>query len=120
MPEYKAQEALRKEMFKVKPISPNDVQSEKNDTIPDVIIKSVNELIVEKWDGYSSDVLQDDLVVRVLSKDDTLTKEIIFANKWFDFEDLFREEGWKVEYDSPAYNETYKASFKFSKKRERG
>lgn len=28
---------------------------------------------------------------------------------WLDLEDIYRDEGWTVEYDSPGYNETYEA-----------
>jgi len=40
----------------------------------------------------------------------------IFENGWLDVEPIYREVGWNVEYDKPGYNETYEASFKFTRK----
>ena len=34
-----------------------------------------------------------------------------------DFEALYRESGWKVSYDSPAYDENYDAYFTFEPKK---
>lgn len=33
---------------------------------------------------------------------------------WFDLEDVFRKQGWKVSYDQPGYNESYKAHYEFN------
>lgn len=41
-------------------------------------------------------------------------RNVVFANKWLDIEDIYREQGWRVDYDKPAYNENYQASFTFA------
>ncbi len=103
----------------MKPIKPSEVQGQKNVTIPDSIIKSVNELIVKYWNGNESTFKQEELMERVLSEDSTLTREQIFAAHLFDFENLFRKEKWVVVYGKPAYNESYPSTFTFSKKDKR-
>ena len=115
MPNHEARFALLKELIKMKPIKPNEVQDEKNAKIPDAVIACVNEMIVENWHEHKARIGQDALLKRVLSRDADITKEEIFANHWFDFEPLFRKVGWDVVYDKPAYNESYEASFTFSK-----
>ena len=45
-----------------------------------------------------------------------ITSKTIYDNNWLDIEDIFREAGWKVTYDKPAYNESYDAYFKFEGK----
>lgn len=101
----------------VKPITPHEIQDIKNLEIPDSIIESVNELIVKYWNGSSASFKQPELLERVLEKDKTLTSQKIFSEHLFDFEPLFRNQGWVVEYDKPGYNESYEAYFKFSGKR---
>ena len=46
-----------------------------------------------------------------------LKRADVFSNHWLDVEDIYREQGWNVEYDKPTYNETYDAYFVFSVKK---
>lgn len=43
----------------------------------------------------------------------------VYEEHWLDVEDCYRAIGWAVNYDKPAYNETYPATFEFSKKSKR-
>jgi hypothetical protein len=100
----------------VEPISPNEVKK----IIPDFVIEAVNHLIKEKWNGVNATVLQDEILDIIASDDiddDKPSKREIFEKNWLDFEDLYREKGWIVEYDKPGYNEFYKAKFIFKKKK---
>lgn len=93
----------------VKPISPQEIKK----TIPDFVIEAVNELIAEKVnDKNYATVLQKHIVDRVKSKTDQ-----DFDYAWLDFENIFRDAGWNVNYDKPAYCESYDAYFEFSPKR---
>jgi hypothetical protein len=99
----------------IEPISPSDVKK----IIPDFVIEAVNQLINEKWDGDEAIILQDDIMDMVSSDDPDIDKPSrgeVFDRHWLDFEDLYREKGWDVEYDKPAYNEFYKAKFIFKRK----
>lgn len=95
----------------IKPITPTEVASAK---IPDEVIKAFNDLIVAEWDGYSAVIHQDEICTLVAERL-KVKRQTVFANKWLDVEDIFRQAGWKVEYDKPGYNETYEATFTFSK-----
>ena len=100
----------------IKPLSPNDVQEEFNKTIPQFIIEAVNKLIVKNWNGDESVVKQNEILDLVCHNEGPSRQEV-FGNHWLDVEDLYRKAGWSVEYDKPAYNETYDAYFKFKKKK---
>jgi len=39
----------------------------------------------------------------------------IINNGWLNIEEAYRAADWEVEYDKPAYNETYRAHFIFKK-----
>lgn len=101
----------------VEPISPSDVKK----FIPDFIIETVNKLIVEKWDGDKAIILQDDIMDIVSSNDPDINKPSrreVFDKGWLDFESLYREKGWDVEYDEHRYIGfcEMKARFIFKKK----
>ncbi len=96
----------------VKPIKPDEAVAAK--VFPDEVITAFNELITENLSGKVSRFKQEDVIARIRLKTDVERREI-FDNRWLDVEDLYRSEGWKVEYDSPAYNENYPAIFTFTR-----
>lgn len=112
-------------MSDVQPIRPDDVSLAKAKTIPGPVIAAFNELIAKHWNGREAVVKQEDvlaLAIQRLTEVGTLTgdgphaRRIVFDNHWLDVEEAFRAVGWKVEYDKPAYCETYPATFTFSRK----
>jgi hypothetical protein len=108
---------------KVLPIKPEDITELKLNQIPDEIINAVNELIVEKWDGSRATIKQDEIINRYLSaiisgyneEDFQIKRHEIFDKHYMDFEEIYRNAGWKVEYGRPAYNESYEPFFIFKK-----
>lgn len=96
----------------VKPISPNEVKA---NPVPDEVILVWNMLINKYWDGYSSIVMQRDAVSEIASSLGIQEKEV-FANKYLDIDQLYRDVGWKIEYDKPAANEFYPSKFIFKPK----
>lgn len=92
------------------PISPNDAQQ----TLPEEVYEAFNELIQTKLRGKTATVLQVDAATLIASKMDITTKEV-HERGYLDVEGAYRAIGWKVEYDKPGYNESYEASFKFTK-----
>ena len=105
----------------VKPISPKDVVTAKQESLPDEVIEAFNELIGENWKGTYSKFKQKEVVIRIKVKlqSTTLTSDQIHDKNWLDVEDVYRKAGWKVEYDGPGFNESYDATFKFRKKNTR-
>jgi hypothetical protein len=100
----------------VKPISPKEAQRKKISSIPDEVFESFNELIAEKIRDGEAVVRQCDVVERICAKMNC-TKDLIFDKHWLDVEPRYEKEGWFVDYDKPAYCETYEATFTFKEKR---
>lgn len=99
-------------MTTVRPVKPREVPAKKRKSIPEGAIEAFNELIVQRFDGYSAFVKQDDVVRLMVLKG--LDQAEIFENEWLDVEEIYRKAGWLVRYDAPAYCETYDAFFVFT------
>jgi hypothetical protein len=102
------------------PIKPSEIEDRKASTIPSEVFDSFNELIAERWDGRQSKFTQEEVLSLLMSKlqvstYNTTSRKDIFTKKWLDVEPLYRQVGWKVDYDKPGYNETYEATFTFQK-----
>ncbi len=97
---------------KVQPVTPDEASDLKNESIPDVVVETVNRLIARNMHLGQSKFLQKDLVAELVEAG--LDPAAIQHHGWLDFEDLYRSRGWEVEYDKPGWNETYPASFKFT------
>lgn len=100
----------------MKPITPDEVVTQKNQLIPKYVIECFNELIALSWDGHSSTIFQNEIVSKIC-RTSGISRDFLFAQHYLDVESLFREAGWDVEYDKPGFNETYEAKFIFRKKR---
>ena len=92
-------------------LSPDEVTES---GIPQDVIDVVNQLIQENLIGKESKFLLKDVVARLVERG--WKKEILFKNHYLDFEPVFRKIGWIVEYDDPAYNDDYEASFTFTRR----
>jgi hypothetical protein len=100
----------------MKPISPEEVDERFKHSIPDIVIECFNNIIVDRWNPTtrSAKFPLKDISMRIENASNYSSKQI-YDNHWLDVENIFRDAGWKVEYDSPGYNETYEASFTFSR-----
>ena len=101
----------------MEPIKPSEVVGKKREILPDAVVKVFNDLIVAKWDGRESLITQEEVVMQLTALD--IVQQYIFEKHLLfhllDVEDIYRQAGWKVEYNRPGYNESYKAYFVFSK-----
>ena len=95
----------------VQPISPENV---KEALLPDEVIEVFNELIQEHWNGHNARILQSK-AADIISKRMKLSQYDIYERRYLDIEQVYRDAGWKVKYDKPGYNETYEATFTFSR-----
>jgi hypothetical protein len=98
------------------PITPENVVQHKKTQIPECVIQTFNDLIALNWNGYEAVVKQEQIVEHLVSVH-KVDRNIIFLQHYLDIEDIYRKAGWVVEYDKPAYNESYDAYFTFSKKK---
>lgn len=100
-------------MPKIRPISPEEVTKKKREIIPDVVFSAFNELISRNFDGNRAVVYQRDVIAML--KKAGIDSQKAYDNHWLDIEDLYREQGWSVEYDKPAYCESYEPHFIFKR-----
>jgi hypothetical protein len=98
-----------------KPITPEQVQIQKGSSIPDAVYEVVNQLLIKKFSAGRATLMQDDIVEGIVARMG-VSRASIFDNGWLDIESAYESVGWHVTYDKPAYNETYKASFCFTRK----
>ena len=96
----------------IKPISPADIAKKKIEVIPPLVIEVFNELLAKKFTAGSAKILQDDVIAAIISRK-SITRAEIFEQGWLNVEEIYRAQGWRVEYDKPGYNESYKAYFTF-------
>ena len=106
----------------VKPITPQEAEEARKNAVPSFVIEAVNKLLKKKWDGQKAIITQEE-IINEMKPNSSLGlvnyisfRRQVFANHWLDFEKIYEESGWKVEYDKPSYSESYKAYFKFTKK----
>lgn len=102
--------------MKGKPITPDEVADLKNAIIPGVVFDAFNELIAAAWNGASATIKQDAVVKRILQLDLGIDRALLFDAKYLDVEESYRSLGWNVVYDKPAFNESYPATFTFTKR----
>lgn len=107
----------------VKPISPSEAKAAKPSVIPREVLEAFNECITQRLAGNKAYVNQEEVLALIIVKlrqnrhTDRLDSEVrslIFANGWLDIEDIYRAQGWRVQYEKPGYNETGEAFFTFS------
>jgi hypothetical protein len=96
-------------MERGQPVLPNHIK-DKHTIIPPFVFDVFNQLISEKWNNTEAIVVQSEVIKRL----EDLFLEFDFG--WLDVEDYYRDVGWNVYYDKPAYCEDYPATFTFTKK----
>jgi hypothetical protein len=102
----------------MKPITPEEAVKRHEDSVPDFVIGIVNDLIVERMGMSRSFVIHQKDIVNAIRNSPEYKQygsPDMFKAHWMDFEPKFRAVGWKVDYDSPAYNENYEAFYRFTR-----
>jgi len=99
----------------VNPITPEQAIKQKDASIPDFVIEEFNKQIIENLSVgrriVTSTFRQEDVEKAIRERCEAGQ----FKYRWLDVEDMYRNCGWKVEYDKPGYNESYPATFTFSR-----
>ena len=101
----------------VGPITPQEILADLPNIIPSFVFEAVNNLLKKKFRGDSVNIKQDEIMDEIARLQTTYSRQEIYDNKWMDFERVYSDNGWKVDYDKPAYNENYAAFFIFSPKK---
>lgn len=99
--------------------SPEDVLKKRVETIPDYVIDAFNDLLTENYQEDETIIEQEDVIRKILeySTDDELTRETIFKKHYLDIENLYRNNGWEVDYKKPAFDERFVPYFIFKPKK---
>ena len=97
------------------PIKPSEVLDGATG-MPEPVFEVFNRLIAQYWDGVSAIVSQE-VVVQEIMEVLQITRAEVFSRNLLNVEPSYRRAGWSVEYDKPGFNETYPATFRFSKRR---
>ena len=80
--------------------------------IPDFVIEAVNALLIEKMSHPNVTLTIYQKEVRsAIAK--TNVDNIPWDQKWLDFEDIYRNQGWQVSYNKVHYSETGDDSYRF-------
>jgi hypothetical protein len=93
-----------------KPMRPEQIAEAKNLAIPGHVFDAFNTCITKTYTNGRAQVYQKDVVAEIAKTTENPPIE------WLDVEEAYRENGWDVQYDKPAYCESYRAFFIFSKK----
>jgi hypothetical protein len=97
-----------------RPIKPSEVVNLKCQYIPEIVFNIFNDHIASAWDGRKAIVRQEQVVSALLDTE-KYTREEIFRKHILDIEEIYRREGWKIEFDKPGYGESYGAFWTFTK-----
>jgi len=99
-----------------KPLSPASVEKAKAREIPSVVIEIFDGLITENWSDGEAVVGQNEAVKRIAERL-KISRQAVFDRGLLDVMSVYERAGWKVAYDKPGFNETYEATFTFTKGR---
>ncbi len=100
--------------MEVKPITPDELGSVRLQSFPPEVIKVFNGLITQEFQNGRAVIVQED-VLDILDRVG-IPRATVLEKGYLNVEEIYRDAGWSVKYDKPAYNETYHATFTFSRK----
>lgn len=99
-----------------KPIIPIEAVGKKKEQLPDGVLDAFNEMIAANLINGRAIIKVED-VLTLIRRKLGVAREYVYEKHYLDVEDIYREAGWKVEYDQPAYCESYPATFTFTAKK---
>lgn len=105
-------------VLSVKPISPKQANVDFKSALDPLMIKAVNNLLTKDAHSNFIRIKQKDIVAeykRLHTVNGTEPLDVFKTNQ-LEFEDIFKEAGWKVSYDKPGWDESYDPAFDFEAK----
>ena len=98
-----------------KPITPQEVLN--TVTLPDKVIDTINTVIEKEWVyGKNSMTITQDILVEAIRIAMDVTRDEAYKLGYLDFEKMYSDAGWGVEYHKPETfsNESFDTYFKFT------
>jgi hypothetical protein len=103
--------------LETKPLSPKDIMDDLPNIIPPVVIEAVNNLLKKKFRGHNATIKLKEVKAEVRKLGGPSEKQLN-DEKAFDFENVFRKQGWKVRYEQPSYGDSdFDAYYEFTPKK---
>lgn len=99
----------------MQPITPEQALAEAGKDFPPKVIDQWNKAITRNMVGNTSIVMQKE-IAQSIANELRCTVNCVYSARWLDVEQMYRNAGWKVEYDRPGWNENYEANFIFRAK----
>ncbi len=90
-------------MEAVRPIAPDEVLEVKIEQLPNEVLQTFNSAIAENVRHGLARILQKDIVAALEGLG--MNRQEIYKRHWLDVEDIYRQAGWEVKYDSPSYGD---------------
>ncbi len=101
----------------ITPITKEEVIKKQETRIPEIMIETVNKLLVQNYNKNTGKAIikLSEIMDLVVGDADCglFTREQIFKNHYLDFEPIYERKGWHVTYDKPGYNEFYEPFYIF-------
>lgn len=99
-----------------KALSPQEAIVRFKNEVPEPVLEAWNSVIVSnlrvQGGKVSSQFTLDELANKVTSAMNVNRSEAVDKG-WLSLEDIFRDRGWKIDRDTPGYNESYPTRFTF-------
>lgn len=104
-------------MSEIQPITPQEAKNNAKCNIPDFVIIGINNAITKNYRKSGFSISQDEIIFEIKKISPNTSSETIFNNNWLDFEELYKNFGWNISYESPDRDENFKSYFKFKLKK---
>ncbi len=99
-------------------IRPEEALEKSDKEIPEVVFECWNRAIINntrKTCGSISAIVKFSEIANPIMEKTGKSNDECQKAGWYDLERFYREAGWKVDTDSPAYNESYETTITFKK-----
>lgn len=94
------------------PITPEEVAAVRARELPNEVIEAFNSLIAQNFVSGQAKVMQREVIERLVQAG--IDRNDIFDKHYLDVEHIYEAAGWKVVYDKPGRDDSYKPYFIFS------
>lgn len=95
-------------------MKPEEVGDVQRSVLPAAVFDAFNAEIAGSFGSGSARVMQNKVANRIAAAMG-IERQEVYDKHYLDVEEAYRDEGWNVEYEKPAYNESYEAFFVFKR-----
>ena len=96
------------------PITPSEAIKAKTQAIPPEVFEVFDELITRDISLTGTAKVDQDEAVTMIASKLNIHRSVVFANKWMDVEEAYRQAGWTVNYEKPCWGDYFDAYYTFT------